>query len=99
MGQRHDPIILRTPAGKQFGGVSRDLGAPVFNLAAGTETAKLEARRGLLQDLESPVSGTTQSHDHFRDMALDMLLNQQVRQAFDLDREPAKGSAPSTTPS
>jgi hypothetical protein len=92
LGQTWDPVILRTPRGKPFGGVSRDLGAPVLNLAQGTSTNKLEARRALRKRLDPPAIGTRaeRSLDHFHELALDMLLNPQVRQAFDLEREPTR---------
>src|SRR5207302_1415066 len=84
-------IILRTPRGKPFAGVSRDLGAPVLNLAEGISTNKLEVRRALRRSLDPPGPGSPaqRSLDHFHELALDMLLNPQVRQAFDLQREPA----------
>jgi hypothetical protein len=92
LGPVWDPIILRTPRGKPFGGVSRDLGAPVLNLAEGTNTTKLEDRRALLKSLDAPgLDGKAQrSLNHFQELALDMLLNPRVRQAFDLEREPAR---------
>ena len=33
MGQQFDPIVIRTPGGKPFGGVSRSLGAAELNLS------------------------------------------------------------------
>jgi uncharacterized protein (DUF1501 family) len=91
LGQSWDPIILRTSKGKPFGGVSRDLGAPVLNLAEGIEASKLEARRTLRRSLEPSLltSQAERTLEHFHELALDMLLNPQVRQAFDLEREPA----------
>jgi len=64
----------------------------VLNLADGTSTGKLADRRALLRSLDhSPQpSDAQQSLDHFRELALDMLLNPQVRQAFDLEREPVR---------
>jgi uncharacterized protein (DUF1501 family) len=86
LGAAHDPIILRTPAGKPFGGVSRDLGSPVFNLSEGA-TEDLRQRRTLLDQLERTPSAPSTSFDHFHELALDMLLEPQVREAFDLTRE------------
>jgi uncharacterized protein (DUF1501 family) len=89
LGATADPIILRTPRGKPFGGVSRDLGAPVLNLAEGTDSAQLDLRHRLRQRLESlntrvPAPANA---EHFHQLALDMLLNPAIRRAFDLDRE------------
>jgi uncharacterized protein (DUF1501 family) len=91
LGQSWDPILLRTPKGKPFGGVSRDLGAPVLDLAEGVDASKLHTRRALRRSLETPLpaSPAERSLDHFHELALDMLLNTSVRQAFDLEREPA----------
>lgn len=85
LGITADPIILRTPRGKPFGGVSRDLGAPVLDLAQGTDVAQLAARRTLLHDLDRGPGRP--SADHFQRLAMDLLLDPRARRAFDLDRE------------
>jgi uncharacterized protein (DUF1501 family) len=92
LGIAADPVLVRTPRGKPFGGVSRDLGAPVLNLAQGVDADQLQARRTLLQRLgRTPADGPgLQAADHFQRLALDMLLNPRVRQAFDLERVPTR---------
>ena len=90
MGVAHDPIVIRTPRGKPYGGVSRDLGSPVLDLSDGIDRPHLQSRRNLLQTLQRPVAANpaTNSFAHFQDLALDMLVNPKVTKAFDLDREP-----------
>ncbi len=90
LGRTADPIILRTPFGKPFGGVSQDLGAPVLTLDKETNTTRMEARRSLLQRFESSDTLISQKPDHFRQLAMDMLLNPRIRQAFDLSLESGK---------
>lgn len=88
LGRTADPIILRTPFGKPFGGISRDLGAPVINLSEGMNPALLQVRQNLRQRLESLHNPAPLKTDHFRQLAMDMLLNPRIRQAFDLGRKP-----------
>ncbi|MCH8830864.1 MAG: DUF1501 domain-containing protein, partial [Planctomycetes bacterium] len=101
LGVAADPIVVRTPKGKAFGGVSRDLGSPVLNLAPGLNRNRLEARRSLLRKLEqrnhqpalhnpADSSERMQSFEHFRSLAMEMLLSSKVKNAFDLDQEPKK---------
>jgi len=92
LGVKHDPIVVRTPKGKPFGGVSRDLGTPVLNLADGIERTRLQSRRSLLAGVErSQTPGdSSPSFDFFREMAFDMLLSHKVERAFELDREPKR---------
>ena len=93
LGVKHDPIVVRTPKGKPFGGVSRDLGSPVLNLADGLDRSRLQSRRSLLSQVERPLNATSSAvrpFDHFRQLALDMLLSPRVREAFDLERESAQ---------
>lgn len=88
LGTAHDPIVIRTPAGKPFGGVSRDLGSPVLQLPRGGDTQQLRTRRSLLQRLErAHKQNPAKPFQHFQELALDMLLNPRVREAFDLNRE------------
>lgn len=90
LGVAADPIVVRTPGGAPFGGVSRDLGSPVLNLSEGVDRARLDARHNLLTQLEpvSAASPTIKPFEHFRDLAFDMLLSDKVKQAFELEREP-----------
>ena len=89
LGISYDPIVIRTPKGKAFGGVSRDLGSPVLNLSEGIDRTRIDSRRQLLNSLENPVSPTpsTRSYRYFQELGLDMLSNPRVTEAFDLDQE------------
>src|SRR6516225_2341357 len=74
LGQSYDPIIVRPDRGRPYGGVSRDLGALVFNPAAGVDTPRLRARQSLSGILDhgftTPVSA---SFEHSCQMASDIL--------------------------
>lgn len=96
MGGAYDPIVIKTPKGKAYGGVSRDLGSPVLNLANGIDRGRFRSRRDLLDQLgtgtttaaASSVEGpAAESYQHFHDLALNMLVSEKVERAFDLDRE------------
>jgi hypothetical protein len=92
MGQQFDPIVIRTPGGKPFGGVSRSLGAAELNLSQEVDLTRLTRRNHLLANLEIPLPpepGIKQLL-HFRQLASDMLLNPKVKVAFDLDNESPK---------
>lgn len=86
LGAAYDPIVMKTPKGKPFGGVSRDLGSPVLDFAEGLDGGRLSTRRNLLQALEVDRQESP-SFDHFRNLAFDMLLSPTVKQAMDLDNE------------
>lgn len=88
LGRTHDPVIVRPSTGRPWGGVSRDLGAMVFQPAQGIDTPRLASRQNLAQALGRGFPSPTEAHDHFRQMAFDILLSQSVQKAFDLDREP-----------
>ncbi|MDA1013354.1 MAG: DUF1501 domain-containing protein [Planctomycetota bacterium] len=92
LGAQYDPIVMRTPAGKEFGGVSRTLGSEVLNLKTGLDEARLTQRHQLMTTLERRVgqSADFESFDHFRDMASGILLSSGVKTAYDLDREDPK---------
>jgi hypothetical protein len=92
LGSAYDPVILRPDRGKPYGGVSRDLGAPVLKLADGVDVARLRRRQALVQQVERPLStgAVGRSFDQFRRIAADMLLNPRVQAAFDLGREPPR---------
>lgn len=88
LGTKFDPIVIRTPSGKEFGGVSRSLGSQVLQLGE-VDYARLNARRELRRQLESAVSQRSDfvEFDHFRALAQEMLLSSAVKDAYQLDRE------------
>lgn len=90
LGPAYDPVVVRTPRGTEFGGVSRDLGSPVLNFAEGLDRERLDLRRSLLSGMESSqhLTNGSPSFHHFRELGFDLLLSQRVREAFELEREP-----------
>ncbi len=92
LGINYDPVVIRTPAGKAWGGVSRTLGSEVLDLGEEKDLPHLQRRSQLLSRLEDPLQRESafQNFDHFRELATDMLINGKVRSAYNLDNEPAK---------
>ena len=94
MGGAYDPIVVKTPKGKAYGGRSRDLGSPVLDLAAGIDRDRFRRRRSLLGQLEPTTAdaggSASRSYGHFHDLALNMLVSDRVQKAFDLDNETAE---------
>jgi uncharacterized protein DUF1501 len=91
LGVKYDPIVMRTPAGEAFGGVSRTLGSEVLDLAD-AEVERIAARQNLLSELERPAQRPRdfETFNHFQSLAKDILLGSAVRNAYDLSREDAK---------
>jgi Protein of unknown function (DUF1501) len=91
LGTKYDPVVLRTPSGIPFDGVSRSLGSEVLNLGD-VDLSRVTARSSLLQSLERPISAERdlEGFQHFRDLAHDMLLSSHIRNAYDLEREDAR---------
>jgi hypothetical protein len=91
LGVRFDPIVMKTPSGEAFGGVSRSLGSEVLNLGDvdGASTAR---RSGLLAALERPVGQPSdfENFSHFRSLAQDILFGSAVKAAYNLDGEDPK---------
>ena len=92
MGVKYDPIVLRTPAGEEFGGVSRTLGSEALNLNEGLPTVRQSARRDLMCALERTIGQQTDfsGFSHFRELAGEMLLSSAVKNAYDLGREDSR---------
>jgi len=92
LGINYDPVVIRTPAGKAWGGVSRTLGSEVLDLGEEKDLPLLQRRTQLLAQLEDPRNGEPvfRNFEHFRDLATDMLINGKVRAAYNLDSEPTK---------
>lgn len=89
LGVAYDPIVMRTPAGREFGGVSRDLGSAVLNLAEQFDEQRLASRQQLRQLLEKPVGRAAdfEGHEHFQKLAHDILLTAEAKRAYRLDQE------------
>ena len=98
VGQQYDPFQGNSAAelpiydvvGKDSGKVSS---AEMFEFAGGLDFQRLSDRRQLLQQLDSmrhelDMSGTMQAADAFQQQAVDLLLGNEARKAFDLSGEP-----------
>jgi hypothetical protein len=88
LGRRHDPLLItRDPNEPEFG-------LPELSLPQGLSVDRLADRRGLQQVINSQLADLDRSApaaglDSYYDKALGMLNSTQVRDAFDLSREPA----------
>ena len=89
LGSSYNPIVIRTPKGKEFGGVSRDLGASRINPKEAINREVLGSRLDLLSNLDhfSGIGNSIEDMNYFRGLATDMLMSPDVRKAFDLDLE------------
>ncbi|MBW3540002.1 MAG: DUF1501 domain-containing protein [Planctomycetes bacterium] len=89
LGLEYDPIVMRTPAGREFGGVSRSLGSAVLNLSEPIDIERLATRQSLIRSLEHSVSTDADftGFEHFRELAGELLRQSAVREAYRLDRE------------
>lgn len=92
LGVPYDPIVIKTPVGTPWGGVSRSLGAEVLDLQHNVEVGRAALRQQLVTSLEKNIStrSTFDQFEHFRELASDMLSTSAVRHAYDLDREDVK---------
>lgn len=92
LGAEWDPIVMRTPAGAEYGGVSRTLGSQVLDLKAELDKSRLEDRHSLMTSLERRVGEPSEFANflHFRELASDILLSSGVKDAYDLDQEDPK---------
>ena len=91
LGVKYDPIIMRTPTGTEFGGVSRTLGSEVLNLND-VDLPRLAARRDLLSSLQRPEQSLagTEGFQHFHTLAEDILSGAAVKRAYNLELESPK---------
>ena len=91
LGIEHDPIVVKTPAGRPWNGVSRSLGSAVLDFSVPLNAPQADARKSLLHQLDrSTKADAFETHNYFQQLAHDMVANEKVRRAFDLDREPTK---------
>lgn len=91
LGAKYDPIVIRTPNGEPYGGVSRSLGSQVLNLGD-IDAPRFASRTNLLANLERPVSTKDDfgNFDHFQEIAHGILVSSAVRDAYDLNKEDTK---------
>ncbi len=88
LGSDYDPILMRTPAGRPFRGVSRYTSREL-DLKLNLDKERILKRQALQSKLERVVGTTTEYDrlDRFRQMAADMLLGSDVRDAYNLENE------------
>jgi hypothetical protein len=89
LGKRHDPLLINSDPN------ASDFKLPELSLPANLSTDRLQNRRAMqrLVNEQSRLleySATAKGIDEYYDRALTMLGSTQVRDAFDLSREPAK---------
>ena len=91
LGAEYDPIVIRTPSGKPYGGVSRALGSQVLNLGK-VDLQRVASRDRLRSLLERPISHQSdfKQFNHFRSLANDILLSSAVKDAYNLDKEDSR---------
>ena len=90
LGVQSDPIVMRTPSGTPFEGVSRSLGSEVLNLDD-VDVPRLTSRRMLLTSLDTSRDKLPNgSFQHFHDLAEDILSGSAVKEAYNLQREDPK---------
>ncbi len=88
LGATYDPIMMRTPAGKPYGGTSRYTNREL-DLRLNLEPRRVVQRQTLRNQLERRVGTVSdfEGYNRFRRMAADMLLSSPVKQAYDLESE------------
>lgn len=88
LGADYDPVLMKTPAGKPFGGVSRYTSREL-DLKLNLEEDRIVERQTLLNKVEREVGAREDFErlERFRKMATEMLLGSSVKEAYDLDRE------------
>ena len=88
LGAKFDPMLMKTPAGKPFGGVSRYTGREL-DLKPNLKEIRTRMRISLLQQIDNPTVHEEQYDqlDHYRRMALDMLAGPGIQEAYNLEKE------------
>jgi hypothetical protein len=90
LGLRYDPAVIKPKRGTPYEGKSPSSGIVHLDAVEGVPNSRLISRRGLLNALEAPelqrVDATVEV-ERYREQALNMLLDPQVRAAFDVENE------------
>lgn len=95
LGISYDPVLCRPPAGLPYEGISEEAGTIEIALSPELPHSRLNARRGLLRDLEgaSPTvlrGAETAPVSEWRGRALDLMADARAALAFDLSQEPRR---------
>jgi len=92
LGSAYDPVIMKTPAGEPFQGVTRYTDK-ALNLKLNVKKNRIKERSSLLNDLDNQVgsnNGIGSEYDQlnrYQQMAADLLLGSPVHDAYDLEKE------------
>ncbi len=92
LGSAYDPVIMKTPAGEPFQGVTRYTDK-ALNLKLNVKKNRIKERSSLLNDLDNQLGskkGTGTEYDQldrYQQMAADLLLGSPVHDAYDLEKE------------
>ena len=92
LGSAYDPIIMRTPSGEPYQGVTRYTDK-ALNLELNIEKHRIKDRSSLLNQLDTQLgqkNGTGTEYDQldrYRKMAADLLLGSPVHDAYNLEKE------------
>ncbi len=88
LGKAYDPVMMRTPSGKPYGGTSRYTNREL-DLALNLTADRLQHRLRLRDQLDRPIGAEAdyQQHDRFQQMAAEMLLSSPVKHAYNLENE------------
>ena len=92
LGSAYDPVIMKTPAGEPFQGVTRYTDKEL-NLKLNVKKNRIKERSSLLNDLNNQLgsnNGTGTEYDQlnrYQQMAADLLLGSPVHDAYDLEKE------------
>lgn len=94
LGLRYDPPIFRPAKGRMYDGKSPSSGRIELGLPDGVEKPRALNRRALLESLQqaSDIGAPADSAAAmtYQENALDLLLSDEVRDAFDLEKESAQ---------
>jgi hypothetical protein len=87
LGLAHDPVVFRPRnPGALYEGKSPDVGT--LDLEPGVPRERQAARRALLAGLERPDAGDASTLRHWRERAMELLLDGRAARAFDAESEP-----------
>ena len=94
LGLKYDPVIVRPPSGALYNGKSPNSSSIDLELPPGIDRPRLAGVRELTRQLEASLRvgspADTEPFIQAREKAYEMLLNPAVRDAFNLDLEPAR---------
>ena len=88
LGMHFDPVIVKPENGTAYDGVSPSSGHVELEMIEGIDQQRLLSRRSLLESLSLEPISNTEAHVMYRERALDMMLDNKTRNAFNLENEP-----------